>query len=108
MYSETIFRMWFDSSFVSTLSSVRASKGDRLELRPLQYESLLLVLPPTLRIPAYIRSLFASKLSGNHVHDFVCAMRLAIAIVFLSATVVQGSKGATLLPRKLYNATPLR
>jgi len=27
-------------------------------------------------------------------------------MVFLNTTVVQGSKGATLLPWKLYNATP--
>jgi len=33
-------------------------------------------------------------------------MRLAIAMVFLSATVVQGSKDTTLLPWKLYEATP--
>jgi len=33
-------------------------------------------------------------------------MQLAIAMVFFSATVIQGSKGATLLPWKLYNATP--
>jgi len=33
-------------------------------------------------------------------------MRLAIAMVFLSATVVQGSKDTTLLPWQLYKATP--
>jgi len=36
----------------------------------------------------------------------VRAMQLAIAMVFLSATAVKGSQGATLLPWKLYNATP--
>ena len=60
MYSETIFRMWFDSSFVSTPSSVRASKGDQLELRPLQYDSLLLVLPS-----AYSKD---TRILGHYLH----------------------------------------
>ena len=67
-------------------------------IRPLQYDSLFLVLPPT-----YSRD---TCILGHYLPDFVRGMRLAIAMVFLSATVVQGSKGATLLPWKLYNATP--
>jgi len=67
-------------------------------LRPLQYDSLFLVLPP-----AYSKD---TRILGRYLRDFVRAMRLAIAMVFLSATVVQGSKGATLLPWKVYNATP--
>ena len=59
-------------------------------IRPLQYDSLFLVLPP-----AYSRD---TCLLGHYLSDFVCAMRLAIAMVFLSTTVVQGSKGATVLP----------
>jgi len=57
---------------------------------------LFLVLPP-----AYSND---TRILGHYLPDFVRGMRLAM--VFLSATVVQGSKGATLLPWKLYNATP--
>jgi len=47
-----------------------------------------------------------TRILGHYLRDFVRAMWLAIAMVFFSATEVQGSKGATLSPWKLYNATP--
>ena len=46
-----------------------------------------------------------SDLADKSADNLKLVMRLAIAMVFLSATVVQGSKGATLLPWKLYNVT---
>jgi len=51
-----------------------------MHIRSLQYDSLFLVSPP-----AYFKD---THILGHYLRDFVCAMRLAIAMVFFSATVV--------------------
>ena len=106
----TIVLLYFSGYYLCTFYKEKViyggtEEGIPIRLRPLQYDSLFLVLPPAYSRNTRIlgRSLFKIV---RRSRDSVRAMRLAIAMVFLSATVVQGSKGTTFLPWKLYNATP--